>query len=140
MAASLQVHGAGRRSVVGDGRRGVFPARNQARARHAANHAKWHERAGSHKALAPVPQKILERRNGQTIEIFTDGACKGNREKAAGVRCCLWRHEKELFGGEAETTNKPHGINCSDPRTRIAQAAMQVRLHTDSQCAKSISE
>ena len=40
------------------------------------------------------------------VEIFTDGACSGNPGPGGWGAILRWRdHEKELYGGEAETTN-----------------------------------
>ena len=40
------------------------------------------------------------------VEIFTDGACKGNPGPGGwGAILRMGRHEKELSGGEADTTN-----------------------------------
>jgi ribonuclease HI len=40
------------------------------------------------------------------VAIFTDGACKGNPGPGGwGALLRMGRHEKELSGGEAETTN-----------------------------------
>ena len=40
------------------------------------------------------------------IEIFTDGACRGNPGPGGwGAFLRAGNHEKELFGGEPETTN-----------------------------------
>ena len=40
------------------------------------------------------------------VEIFTDGACKGNPGPGGwGTLLRMGRHEKELSGGEADTTN-----------------------------------
>ncbi|MDH5749351.1 MAG: ribonuclease HI [Rhodospirillales bacterium] len=42
----------------------------------------------------------------QDVEIFTDGACSGNPGPGGWGVVLRWRdHEKELFGGESETTN-----------------------------------
>ncbi|MEX2311324.1 MAG: ribonuclease HI [Rhodospirillales bacterium] len=40
------------------------------------------------------------------VEIFTDGACSGNPGPGGWGAILRWRnHEKELYGGEADTTN-----------------------------------
>lgn len=42
----------------------------------------------------------------KTVEIFTDGACKGNPGPGGwGAIIRFGQHEKELSGGEADTTN-----------------------------------
>lgn len=68
------------------------------------------------------------------VDIYTDGACKGN-PGAGGWGALLRRgsHEKELFGGEAHTTNNRMEllavIRALDALTRPSV----VRVHTDSQ-------
>ncbi|MBI3229725.1 MAG: hypothetical protein HYZ45_05980 [Burkholderiales bacterium] len=40
------------------------------------------------------------------VEIYADGACKGNPGKGGwGALLRVAGHEKEIFGGEANTTN-----------------------------------
>ena len=42
----------------------------------------------------------------KTVQIYTDGACKGNPGPGGwGAILRMGHHEKELSGGEAETTN-----------------------------------
>jgi len=41
------------------------------------------------------------------IEAFTDGACSGNPGPGGwGVLLRMGKHEKELYGGEQQTTNQ----------------------------------
>ena len=67
------------------------------------------------------------------VEVFTDGACLGN--PGPGGWAALLRYgtaEKEISGGEAETTNNrmelTAAVRALDSLTRPAS----VRLHTDS--------
>ncbi len=40
------------------------------------------------------------------IEVYTDGACSGNPGPGGwGVWLRAGKHEKEIFGGEVDTTN-----------------------------------
>ena len=49
------------------------------------------------------------------VTIYTDGACSGNPGPGGwGAILMYGRHKKELSGGEADTTNTPHGA-----RTRV---------------------
>ncbi len=42
----------------------------------------------------------------QLVEIYTDGACRGNPGPGGwGALLRFGRHEKQLFGGERQTTN-----------------------------------
>lgn len=46
------------------------------------------------------------KRDMKNVEIFTDGACKGNPGPGGwGTLLRMGKHEKELSGGEADTTN-----------------------------------
>lgn len=67
------------------------------------------------------------------VEIYTDGACKGN--PGAGGWGVYWRygvHEKELFGGEALTTNNQMELMAAIVALETLKHPCQVRLHTDS--------
>lgn len=68
------------------------------------------------------------------VEIFTDGACKGN--PGAGGWGALLRfagHEKELFGGENPTTNNRMELLAVIRALEALKRPCHVRLHTDSQ-------
>lgn len=76
------------------------------------------------------------------IEIFTDGACKGNPGPGgwgAWLRCGV--HEKELCGGEAQTTNNRMELLAVIRALESLKRPSRVRISTDSQYVqKGISE
>ncbi len=69
----------------------------------------------------------------KTVEIFTDGACKGNPGPGGwGALLRVGRHEKELSGGEPSTTNNRMELTAA---IRALQALIEpcaVVLHSDS--------
>ena len=68
------------------------------------------------------------------VEIYTDGACKGNPGRGgwgALLRCA--GKEKELFGGEANTTNNRMELQAVIEALNTLTRPCQVILHTDSQ-------
>ncbi|MEY4717893.1 MAG: hypothetical protein RL563_511 [Pseudomonadota bacterium] len=68
-----------------------------------------------------------------TVIIYTDGACKGNPGPGGwGVYLKYNSHEKELFGGEAETTNNRMELMAAIQALEVLTRSCQVRLHTDS--------
>lgn len=71
--------------------------------------------------------------NKEIVEIFTDGACKGN--PGVGGWGALLRTkgvERELFGGEAHTTNNRMELMGAISALEALTRACQVTLHTDS--------
>jgi ribonuclease HI len=71
------------------------------------------------------------------VEIFTDGACKGN--PGAGGWGALLRYgdiEKELFGGEAVTTNNRMELTAVIRALEALKRRSHLRLHTDSMYVK----
>ena len=67
------------------------------------------------------------------VEIFTDGACKGN--PGVGGWGALLRtkgKERELFGGEARTTNNRMELMGAIAALEALKRHCHVRLHTDS--------
>ena len=76
------------------------------------------------------------------VEIYTDGACKGNPGVGGwGVLLKVGDVEKELFGGEARTTNNRMELMAVIQALAALKRPSRVRVHTDSQYVhKGISE
>lgn len=67
------------------------------------------------------------------VEIFTDGACKGNPGPGGwGAILRLGTTEKELSGGEAATTNNRMEMTATIRALTALTAPCDVTLHTDS--------
>ena len=70
----------------------------------------------------------------EVVDIYTDGACKGNPGPGGwGVWLKWGDHEKELFGGESETTNNRMELTAVIEALTSLKRRCRVRLHTDSQ-------
>ena len=78
----------------------------------------------------------------QTIRIFTDGACKGNPGPGGWGALLQWNgHERELFGGEANTTNNRMELLAVINALEALQRPCRAEVYTDSQYVqKGISE
>ena len=76
------------------------------------------------------------------IEIYTDGACRGNPGPGGwGVVLRSGKHEKELYGGEAETTNNRMEMTAVVQALHALKQPSEVVLTTDSQYVrKGITE
>jgi ribonuclease HI len=73
-----------------------------------------------------------------TVEIFTDGACSGN--PGPGGWGALLRYgavEKELSGGEPQTTNNRMEMMAAIAALEALKRPAVVKLHTDSQYLKN---
>ena len=67
------------------------------------------------------------------VEIFTDGACRGNPGPGGwGVVMRYNGHEKELYGGERETTNNRMELTAAIRGLEALKRPCRVRLTTDS--------
>ena len=69
----------------------------------------------------------------EPVDIFTDGACSGN--PGPGGWGAILRYngvEKELSGGEAETTNNRMEMMAAIAALEALKRPARVRLHTDS--------
>ena len=77
-----------------------------------------------------------------TVEIYTDGACRGNPGPGGwGVLLIYNEQRKELKGAEIETTNNRMELTASIEALRALNRRCQVKLYTDSQYVrKGITE
>ena len=67
------------------------------------------------------------------VEMFTDGACKGNPGPGGwGVVIRAGPHEKELSGGEPDTTNNRMELIAAIRGLEALTRPCRVRLYTDS--------
>lgn len=73
----------------------------------------------------------------KTVEIWTDGACSGNPGPGGwGVLMKYNAHEKEMFGGEPETTNNRMELSAAIEALNSLKDSSKVILHTDSTYVK----
>jgi ribonuclease HI len=67
------------------------------------------------------------------LEIFTDGACKGNPGPGGwGAVIRYGKHEKEISGGDPDTTNNRMELSATIQALKILIEPCEVKLHTDS--------
>jgi ribonuclease HI len=76
------------------------------------------------------------------VEIFTDGACKGNPGPGGwGALLIAGGQKKELFGGELATTNNRMELKAVIEALSALKRPCEIVVHTDSQYVqKGISE
>ena len=73
-----------------------------------------------------------------TVEIFTDGACSGNPGPGGwGAILRYGENEKELCGGERDTTNNRMELMAAIAALEALKRPSQVRLTTDSTYVKN---
>jgi ribonuclease HI len=69
-----------------------------------------------------------------TITIYTDGACKGNPGPGGwGAWLKVGEHEKELWGGQKQTTNNRMELTAVIEALSALKRPSSVAVHTDSQ-------
>ena len=67
------------------------------------------------------------------VELITDGACSGNPGPGGWGSILRWRgHEKELSGGELETTNNRMELMAAIAGLEALKKPAKVRVTTDS--------
>jgi len=78
----------------------------------------------------------------EVVDIFTDGACSGNPGPGGwGAILRSGAHEKELYGGEPDTTNNRMELLAVIRALETLKRPVKARVHTDSQYVqKGISE
>ncbi|NND80902.1 MAG: ribonuclease HI [Gammaproteobacteria bacterium] len=70
----------------------------------------------------------------KSIEIYTDGACRGNPGPGGwGALLLYGDQQKELSGGEAETTNNRMELLAAINALRALKRGSELTLYTDSQ-------
>ena len=71
------------------------------------------------------------------IEIFTDGACSGNPGPGGWGVVLRWRgYEKELYGGEPDTTNNRMELTAAIRGLEALKRGSRAALYTDSKYVK----
>ncbi len=80
--------------------------------------------------------------NESIVEIWADGGCRGNPGPGGwGVLMRAGEHEKELWGGERDTTNNRMELTAVIRALEAMKRPVRARIHTDSQYVqKGISE
>jgi ribonuclease HI len=72
------------------------------------------------------------------VVIHTDGACKGNPGPGGwGALLTSGNHERELWGGEAHTTNNRMELTAVIRALESLTRGCSVEIHTDSQYVKN---
>ncbi len=84
----------------------------------------------------------MNRSHSVCVDMYSDGACKGNPGVGGwGVLLRFGEREKQLCGGEADTTNNRMELMAVIEGLKSLKRTCRVRVHTDSQYVqKGISE
>ncbi len=74
----------------------------------------------------------------EMVEIYTDGACRGNPGPGGWGAVLRYRdREKQLWGGEAETTNNRMELMAVIASLQALTRPAEIRITTDSQYVKN---
>jgi ribonuclease HI len=72
------------------------------------------------------------------VVIYTDGACRGNPGPGGwGAVLISGAHEREIWGGEAATTNNRMELTAAIEALQALKRPCRVELHTDSKYLQS---
>lgn len=67
------------------------------------------------------------------VTIYTDGACSGNPGPGGWGALLVWNgHEREIYGGEVETTNNRMELMAALNALNILKEPCRIDLYTDS--------
>ena len=93
--------------------------------------------AGASGGGVPAPDLALPAGAQPQVEIWSDGACKGNPGPGGwGALLRAGVHEKELFGGDPDTTNNRMELTAVIEALGSLKRRCRVIVHTDSQYVK----
>jgi ribonuclease HI len=74
----------------------------------------------------------------ETVVVYTDGACKGNPGPGGWGAWLRWGgHERELWGGEAQTTNNRMELTAVIQALSALKRPCTVQLFTDSEYVRN---
>ena len=74
----------------------------------------------------------------EPVVVYTDGACKGNPGPGGWGALLCWRdHQKELFGGESQTTNNRMELTAVIEALSALKQRSEVAVYTDSEYVKN---
>ena len=72
------------------------------------------------------------------VQMFTDGACRGNPGPGGwGALLVSGEHRRELWGGEAQTTNNRMELTAAIRALAALKRSCRVQLYTDSQYVRN---
>ena len=74
-----------------------------------------------------------EKKRMKHVDIYTDGACRGNPGRGGwGAILVYGKHEKEMSGGEPETTNNRMELTAAIKALEALKEPCEITLYSDS--------
>jgi len=100
-------------------------------------HARSLDLLGGDPSVAAAPAPAPGAEPATTVDIWTDGACKGNPGPGGwGALLRSGGQERELFGGAPDTTNNRMELMAVIEALGALKRSCTVNIHTDSQYVK----